>query len=243
MNIIEKTIRELFDLENMQPEKQAEMLERLAKLIFQGTLMKILPTLSENELHQYEKIIEEGQEQEVLFGFLRKAVPNFDKIVIEEAEELRVGLDDGYKNVGQANEQEGQAEFVEIDSKAVEIGMWIVGWIALAFWAVLGMFFWMPLLFRIVAAFCATLVYNMVIQNPAAIQKSRTSLELAINFYGRGFEVIRQTTSTNDVKKNIIANPVKEFDVISFIAQLAWTIIFWGILMLPFFWHKIKFIN
>lgn len=111
--------------------------------------------------------------------------------------------------------------------------MIIIGFIAYAFWAILGLFFWVPLLVRVVAAFCGTLAYNMVIHNPGAIQKSRISLELAITFYSKGFKVISETIFEPD--KKVKENPVEDFHLVSFIGQLAWTIIFWGILFLPFF--------
>ena len=115
----------------------------------------------------------------------------------------------------------------------------IIAYIAFAFWAVLGFIFWVPLMFRIVAAFCASLAYNMVIQNPGAIQKSRISLELAISFYAKGFSMISDTIF--EPGKKAIANPAEDFHLYSFIAQVVWTIIFWGTILLPFYWHKINF--
>lgn len=116
--------------------------------------------------------------------------------------------------------------------------MEIIAYVAYAFWAVLGFIFWIPLLVRIIAAFCASLAYNMVVQNPGAIQKSRISLELAISFYAKGFSIIRETIF--EPNKKVTANPAEEFHIYSFIAQLVWTIIFWSTLFLPFYWHKIS---
>jgi hypothetical protein len=114
--------------------------------------------------------------------------------------------------------------------------MEIIAYIAYVFWAILGFIFWVPLMVRIIAAFCGSLAYNMVIQNPGAIQQSRISLELAISFYVKGFRMIHDTIFEPGKKATV--SPVKDFHLYSFIAQVAWTIIFWGTLLLPFLWHK-----
>ena len=57
--------------------------------------------------------------------------------------------------------------------------MIIIQVISIAFWAILGLLFLMPLLFRIIAAFCCIIVFSMVVNNPGAIRKSKLSLDLA----------------------------------------------------------------
>ena len=74
----------------MPPEKGNEMLERLAKLVFQAVLVRALPLISEEDFLEYEKIVkDESKEADELFNFLREKVPEFEKIVREESEELR----------------------------------------------------------------------------------------------------------------------------------------------------------
>lgn len=92
MSTIKENLFDLFGLDKMPPEKGLEMLNRLSKLVFQSVLVRVLPTLSEEDLNQYEKIVEGEEDGDVLFNFLREKVPDFEKIVNEEAEALRVEL-------------------------------------------------------------------------------------------------------------------------------------------------------
>ncbi|MCC7160263.1 hypothetical protein IT399_00840 [Candidatus Nomurabacteria bacterium] len=66
---------------------------RLNKLIFEAVLMRVLPMLSEENLTEYEKIIDSKEVGEVLWNFLKSKVPNFENIVKEEEEILRKELE------------------------------------------------------------------------------------------------------------------------------------------------------
>ncbi|TSA28998.1 MAG: hypothetical protein D4R68_02995 [Ignavibacteriales bacterium] len=92
MSTIKENLFDLFQLDRMPPEKGVEMLERLSKLVFQAVLVRVLPMLSEEDLAQYEKLVEGKEEGDALFHFLNEKVPGFDKIISEEAETLRMEL-------------------------------------------------------------------------------------------------------------------------------------------------------
>lgn len=89
MNTIKKDLFDLFEIDKMPPEKGNEMLERLAKLVFQAVLIRSLPLLSEEDIQEYEKTVNSSQEGDALFNFLSQKVPEFNKIVSEEAGALR----------------------------------------------------------------------------------------------------------------------------------------------------------
>jgi len=92
MNIINKDIFDLFQLDKMEKGKAEETLNRLAKLIFQAVLVRVLPTLNEKQLAEYEKIVDGKEEGDILFKFLRDNTENFDDILKEESENLRIEL-------------------------------------------------------------------------------------------------------------------------------------------------------
>ncbi|MEI8270323.1 MAG: DUF5663 domain-containing protein [bacterium] len=92
MNTIKENLFDLFQLDKMPPEKGLEMLEGLSKLVFQAVLVRVLPTLSEENLTEYEKIIGGENAGDLLFTFLNEKIPDFDKIVAEESEILRIEL-------------------------------------------------------------------------------------------------------------------------------------------------------
>jgi tetratricopeptide (TPR) repeat protein len=110
--------------------------------------------------------------------------------------------------------------------------MIIVAIIAHIFWAILGLIFWIPLLFRVVAAFCLGLIYNMVMNNPEKIEASKASLEMAISFYPKGFQII-QSTLFEKSSATAKYSPA-EFKLLAFLGHIFWTIIFWALTISPF---------
>lgn len=93
MNPIKKDLFDLFQLDKMAPEKAEETLNRLAKLVFQSVLVRVLPTLTKEQMEEYDKIIESKEDNgDELFRFLRDNTENFDGIIKEEAENLRIEL-------------------------------------------------------------------------------------------------------------------------------------------------------
>ena len=89
MNTIKKDLFDLFELDKMSPEKGEEMLNRLSKLVFQAVLVRSLPMLSEEDLAQYENIVSGNEDADILIKFLSEKVPEFNKIISEEAGVLR----------------------------------------------------------------------------------------------------------------------------------------------------------
>src|SRR3989338_2024818 len=85
-NEIRKNIITLFDIDKLPENKQEETVSRIGKIILQSVLVRILPTLKEEELSQYEKLVENNTEQDVLFDFFFEKVPFFLQIVAEESE-------------------------------------------------------------------------------------------------------------------------------------------------------------
>lgn len=89
MNPIKKDLFELFELDKLPPEDGAKMLERLANLVFQAVLVRVLPMLSKEETTEYERIISSNEGGDALMLFLSEKVPEFNKIVTEEIGVLR----------------------------------------------------------------------------------------------------------------------------------------------------------
>lgn len=88
-NEVQKTIIELFEINKLPEEKQEETISRIGKIIFQSVLMRVLPILKEEELDQYEKLVESGVEPDALLDFFFEKIPSFLQIVAEETENFR----------------------------------------------------------------------------------------------------------------------------------------------------------
>lgn len=82
-------VREL-NLENLSPEKQEEIFEKIGKIIFQKIILKITEILPEENLNDFQKLLEnEAEENKNLFLFLQEKIPNFEEIVDETVTEFK----------------------------------------------------------------------------------------------------------------------------------------------------------
>lgn len=88
-NEIRKNIISLFEIDKLPEDKQEETISRIGKIIFQTVLIRVLPLLEENDLAEYEKLIENKVEPDQLYDFFFEKVPLFLQIVAEEAENFR----------------------------------------------------------------------------------------------------------------------------------------------------------
>ncbi len=93
MNTTQKEVREdiitLFNIKDLEEEKQEETINRIGNIIFQNVLMRVLPILSEEDLDKYEKLLEENTSPENLMDFLGERVPTFLEIIKEESISFR----------------------------------------------------------------------------------------------------------------------------------------------------------
>jgi hypothetical protein len=92
MATIKQNLMDLFEIEKMPEEKREDTLNRLTTLILESTLMRALPLLSEENMTEYEDILESKQSPEVLFNFLSSKIPSFEDIMKEEADMLHKEL-------------------------------------------------------------------------------------------------------------------------------------------------------
>lgn len=100
MTIAKKDLIDMFELDKLPPEKAAEMVERLGRLIFQATLVRAIPLLTEESQKEYEKLIDSDKGGEEMFKFLQEKVPDFNNIIKEESEALRLELSEGFSQAG-----------------------------------------------------------------------------------------------------------------------------------------------
>lgn len=92
MATIKQNLMDLFEIEKMPEEKREETLNKLTTLILESTLVRALLLLSEENMTEYEDILESKQSPEVLFNFLSSKIPSFEDILKEEADILHKEL-------------------------------------------------------------------------------------------------------------------------------------------------------
>lgn len=86
---VRQNIISLFEIDKMPEEKQEEMINKIGKIIFQSVLLRVLPLMEEEDLQEYENLIEKGVPPDELMDFFIEKVPGFLQIVGEESESFR----------------------------------------------------------------------------------------------------------------------------------------------------------
>lgn len=92
-NILSKDIIEDWGLGSLPPDKQADVVDRMGKMIYQAVLVRALDILSKKEQEEFDVILDKDSStpQEVL-AFLKSKIPTFDQLVIEERNSLKQDL-------------------------------------------------------------------------------------------------------------------------------------------------------
>jgi len=62
--------------------------------------VRVLPLLSEQDLTEYERIVDSQEGGESIFKFLGEKIPDLEKIIAEESENLRADLAGEFADVG-----------------------------------------------------------------------------------------------------------------------------------------------
>lgn len=89
MQKIRENIIELFNIKELPEDKQEETINKIGGIIFQAVLMRTLPLLSEEDLANYEKLLDSNVAPDELMNFFGEKIPNFLEIVAEESENFR----------------------------------------------------------------------------------------------------------------------------------------------------------
>ncbi len=88
-NPIQKNIIEALELESLPPEEMVEILQRIGALIYQNVLMRAMENMKDKDQDEFEKILDDNAEPTEIFSFLKNKVPDFEKMIDEEAEKFK----------------------------------------------------------------------------------------------------------------------------------------------------------
>jgi succinate dehydrogenase flavin-adding protein (antitoxin of CptAB toxin-antitoxin module) len=93
-NEINNKVIEILEIDSLPLEEQKEAMERLGSLIFKEVLFQALNKLNEQEKEEFNKMLNEDKDPEILYSYLSEKVPSLSGIVIEEAQKLRESRDE-----------------------------------------------------------------------------------------------------------------------------------------------------
>ena len=100
----------------------------------------------------------------------------------------------------------------------------------LAIWSVIGFIFWLPFLSRAIAVFSSSILYYAATRRDAS--HLRDYLDSAINFYSRGFALIKATF--NPARSAESSSNSEKPDTNRIVVELFTTALFWGSIWLLF---------
>jgi hypothetical protein len=91
MNVLaSKNIVQEWGLGHLPPQKQAEMVERIGRILYQAILVRSLDILSEKEQEEFDALLDmNATTPDDVLAFLQKKIPTFDTMVEEERKSLK----------------------------------------------------------------------------------------------------------------------------------------------------------
>ncbi|MDO8659787.1 MAG: DUF5663 domain-containing protein [Candidatus Parcubacteria bacterium] len=89
MNPIQQNITNVLELDKLTPEERQETLIRVGALIYQNVLMRVMEMMTEQNQDEFEKMLDNNAKPEEIFMFLKNKVPDFEKIIDEEANKFK----------------------------------------------------------------------------------------------------------------------------------------------------------
>ncbi|HUY69710.1 MAG TPA: hypothetical protein VMU70_01670 [Candidatus Tyrphobacter sp.] len=77
-------------LELLTPDQQEDALDKIGRLIYQGTLERALERLSDSDLDEFEKNFSgDNADPEAVMRFLKDKIPDLDRLTEEEVKDFR----------------------------------------------------------------------------------------------------------------------------------------------------------
>jgi len=87
---LNKKIAKDFGLENMNPEEQERMVEKIGNLLFESVIERSMDAMNEKTMSDFDSVITEaGDDYPKVLSFLKTNVPGFGSIVAEEMKRLK----------------------------------------------------------------------------------------------------------------------------------------------------------
>ncbi len=86
---LRQTIVNAYNLGSLPESEQDDIIERIGSLIFQSILMRVMEDMSEGDQNKFEDLLDADASPEIIVGFLRDNVSNFEEISKEEAEKFQ----------------------------------------------------------------------------------------------------------------------------------------------------------
>ena len=85
-----KKIAKDFGLENLDPQEQERMIEKIGNLLFESIVERAIEVMDDSVMNDFENAVgEAGSDYQKIISFLKSRVLGFDAIVAEEMSRLK----------------------------------------------------------------------------------------------------------------------------------------------------------
>ncbi|HEY4508852.1 MAG TPA: hypothetical protein VJC13_01045 [Candidatus Paceibacterota bacterium] len=92
-DILTKDLVKEWGLESLAPAKQADTVDRIAKMLYQAVLVRALDILSEKEQTELDLLLDEdGTTPHEVLNFLATRIPTFEQLLLDEKKSLKDDL-------------------------------------------------------------------------------------------------------------------------------------------------------
>lgn len=100
MEELRKKVIEMFDMGSLPEEKQNELIDKIAPLVYQASLIRAMEAMTDEEVDALEKMLNADAKPEEIFGYLESHVENFNTILSEEAHSLKEKTENIMSKIG-----------------------------------------------------------------------------------------------------------------------------------------------
>lgn len=92
-NLLSKDVVRDWGLQALPEKKQAEMVERIGRILYQAILVRSLDILSEKEQEDLDVILDkDATTPDVVLAFLKSKIPTFEMLLREEKDNLKAEI-------------------------------------------------------------------------------------------------------------------------------------------------------
>ncbi|GIW50778.1 MAG: hypothetical protein KatS3mg081_0133 [Gemmatimonadales bacterium] len=122
-----------------------------------------------------------------------------------------------------------------LGDRFIEAVQLVVLVVCIAFWFIVGLAFWIPLLARTVAVYCAGMVAAAIADTD--IPRLKRLLDGAVEFYPKGFRRIFEHHSQRILREPQPGTLAIDWKTVGW--EVAWTIVFWTVVLSPLWLHRL----
>jgi len=134
------------------------------------------------------------------------------------------------KGAGGDRTGKAQSPYIKTVNKVFTVLTWVVLFVVLTVWAVVGAVFWIPLLLRAMLRFSISLIEAMFEGHKPS--RAARILRDAVSFYRRGF-VVAVEVVTREPARDDEEGPVTEHRLL---LEILWALLVWYFIFLIFGW-------